>query len=61
MPIRGVKNPVPMSGDKPTGIFSTSGSQKKDPLSASQSKNSSMIGSAQMGGNRKPVKKTGFK
>jgi hypothetical protein len=32
MSIRGVKNPVPMRGDKPTGIFSTRGSQKNDPL-----------------------------
>lgn len=30
--IRGVKNPVPMKGGKPTGIFSTRGSQKMDPL-----------------------------
>jgi len=32
MPIRGVRNPLPTAGDKPTGIFSTRGSQKKDPL-----------------------------
>lgn len=30
--IRGVKNPVPKSGSKPTGIFSTNGRQKKDPI-----------------------------
>lgn len=30
--VRGVKNPVPKSGGKPTGIFSTNGRQKKDPI-----------------------------
>lgn len=30
--IRGVKNPVPKSGGSPTGIFSTRGSQKNDPV-----------------------------
>ena len=30
--IRGVRNPVPTKGEKPTGIFSTRGSQKKDDL-----------------------------
>jgi hypothetical protein len=30
--IRGVKNPMPSKGEKPTGIFSRSGSQKKDPI-----------------------------
>lgn len=30
--VRGVKNPLPTRGDKPTGIFSTKGSQKNDPL-----------------------------
>jgi len=32
MPIRGAKNPVPTKGDSPSGIFSSKGSQKKDPL-----------------------------
>jgi hypothetical protein len=61
MPIRGVKNPVPMSGDKPTGIFSTRGKQKKDSLSASQQKYSKYCGCEQTGGASGPVKKTGFK
>jgi len=32
--VRGVKNPMPKKGDKPTGIFSTRGSQKMDPCTA---------------------------
>ena len=28
--VRGVRNPYPTAGGKPTGIFSTRGSQKKD-------------------------------
>ena len=35
--VRGVRNPMPSKGGKPTGIFSTNGSQKKDPLNAPQS------------------------
>jgi hypothetical protein len=60
MPIRGVKSPVPKSGKSPTGIFSTRGSQKKDPLGASQQKNAKFTGPNQTGGNLKPVKKTRF-
>jgi hypothetical protein len=30
--IRGVKSPIPKRGTAPTGIFSTKGSQKNDPL-----------------------------
>jgi len=32
--IRGAIDPTPTKGDKPTGIFSTRGSQKKDPCTA---------------------------
>jgi hypothetical protein len=34
MTIRGVKNPLPTKGGSPTGIFSTRGSQKNDPVGA---------------------------
>ena len=30
--IRGVKNPLPKKGTAPTGIFSTKGRQKNDPV-----------------------------
>jgi len=36
--IRGVKNPMPKKGGQPTGIFSSRGSQKRDPLVGDQSK-----------------------
>ena len=43
--IRGVRNPNPSKGSKPTGIFSTKGSQKKDPLVGDQSKYAKYTGS----------------
>jgi hypothetical protein len=36
--IRGIKNPMPSKGDKPTGIFSTRGRQKNDSVAAQPSK-----------------------
>lgn len=42
---RGVRNPVPQRGSKPTGIFSTRGSQKKDSLSGKQSEYAKFTGS----------------
>jgi len=42
--IRGVKNAMPVRGDSPTGIFSTRGKQKLDPLAGDQSKFSKMTG-----------------
>lgn len=32
--IRGVKNPMPMKGEKPSGIFSCNGSQKSDSVAS---------------------------
>jgi hypothetical protein len=32
--VRGAKNPMPMAGGKPTGIFSSKGSQKSDSTAA---------------------------
>lgn len=33
MPIRGIRNPMPSKGGKPTGMFSSRGKQKVDPTS----------------------------
>ena len=42
--IRGVKNPMPKKGKAPTNIFSRTGSQKKDTLSAKQAECSKYTG-----------------
>lgn len=53
--IRGVRNPMPMKGGKPTNIFSTNGKQKNPPLAASQKKNASMTASQFRGSKVDPV------
>lgn len=30
--VRGIKNPMPKAGGKPTGMFSSRGKQKQDPI-----------------------------
>lgn len=52
--IRGVRNPVPQSGSKPTGIFSTSGSQKMDKRTA---KHAGMTATAFKTPRKDPVKR----
>lgn len=42
--IRGVKNPYPKTGEYPTGMFSSKGSQKRDPLVGDQKKHAGMTG-----------------
>lgn len=43
MPIRGRVDPMPKPGREPTGIFSTNGRQKKDPVGP----NADMVGAKQ--------------
>lgn len=53
--IRGVKNPLPKAGGKPTGMFSGRGSQKQDPTGGGF--NPSMTATAMDMPRKKPVKR----
>ena len=55
--IRGVRNPMPSKGDSPTGIFSTKGKQKLDPLVGEQSKYKKYTGSEYRMERKDPVKR----
>lgn len=55
--VRGVRNPMPMRGGKPTGIFSTKGKQKVDPLAKVQQNNAKLTASQLRGPKINPKKR----